>query len=211
MMRPRVSVNMAMTLDGKIATKAYTPARFTSAKDGQRLLELRAGADALLVGRGTLEADSMRMTVPSDLLGNRLGPKRCVISYSGRWNAQHPLFQSEGPQVILYSAEGNGVGSAEAEAVKVNSVKDVMADLWTRGVRHLHCEGGGMLLYDLFSQDCVDQLFLTWAAGVAFGGGGAPTIAGKPAPFLTETRHFRLVEYELGEQEECYLHYQRVR
>ena len=210
MRRPRVSVNMAISLDGKIATKAYTPARFTSAADGQRLLQLRAGADALLVGRGTLEADTMRMIVPAEVLGERPGPLRCIVSRKGCWDVKHPVFQSEGPAVILYShcvsASPRGV-----EAVEVNGLLEVMEDLYDRGVKHLHCEGGGMLLYEMMENDWVDDLFLTWAAGVAFGGATAPSIVGEAGAYLPQSREFEIAEFMKADQGECFLHYKRVR
>ena len=73
MKRPFVEANFAVTVDGKISTRAYAPTGFTSARDKRRLLEIRAGGDALLVGRVTLEADNIAMALPArDLREMRL-------------------------------------------------------------------------------------------------------------------------------------------
>jgi dihydropteroate synthase len=58
-----VVVNLAITADGKISTTEKSPSHFTSKKDLQRLMEIRTQADAILVGRGTLEADQMSMAM----------------------------------------------------------------------------------------------------------------------------------------------------
>ena len=63
MTRPTILVNFAISADGKISTVNKDPSQFTSAQDHQRLLEIRKRADALLVGRTTLEADNMSMTL----------------------------------------------------------------------------------------------------------------------------------------------------
>ena len=67
MSRPTIVINFAITADGKVSTVNKDPAHFTSKADLQRLLSIRTKADAILVGRGTLEADQMSMTIPPEL------------------------------------------------------------------------------------------------------------------------------------------------
>ena len=57
MPRPFVYINMAMTADGKITSAGREYPRFTSALDRKTMDRLRAEADAILVGAGTLRAD----------------------------------------------------------------------------------------------------------------------------------------------------------
>ena len=61
--RPFVYVNMAMTVDGKITSAARDHPRFTSVEDRRNMDRLRAEADAILVGAGTLRADNPRLHV----------------------------------------------------------------------------------------------------------------------------------------------------
>jgi hypothetical protein len=79
MPRPWISTNLAISLDGKISSAAFHPSGWTSREDHARLHELRRPADALLVGRGTLVADRMALTVP----GKAVQPLRCVVSTTG--------------------------------------------------------------------------------------------------------------------------------
>ena len=61
MTRPRISINFAVSADGKITSVGKRPSGWTSKEDHARLMKLREGVDALLVGRGTLDADRMTM------------------------------------------------------------------------------------------------------------------------------------------------------
>ena len=55
--RPFVTMNMAMTADGKITSVRREEPRFTSRRDKRTMDKYRAEADAVLVGAGTLRAD----------------------------------------------------------------------------------------------------------------------------------------------------------
>src|ERR1700736_5086273 len=61
MSRPKVILNFAMSVDGKVSTKRYQPSDFSSRDDKRRLLEIRSLGDALLVGRNTGAIDNMSM------------------------------------------------------------------------------------------------------------------------------------------------------
>ena len=54
MERPFVYLNMAMTADGKITSADREYPRFTSDYDRRNMDRLRAQADAILVGAGTV-------------------------------------------------------------------------------------------------------------------------------------------------------------
>src|SRR5688572_5173888 len=61
--RPFVAVTFAMTVDGKITTKNFTPVDFTSREDKMHLLRQRALGDAVLIGHSTLKHDNVRLGV----------------------------------------------------------------------------------------------------------------------------------------------------
>ncbi len=102
MNRPWISANFAISADGKITNVAQRPSGWTSKADHARFLALRKGADALLVGRGTLEADRMTMTVPDQ----EEQPLRCVVSSKGRISPDHPLFQTAAGPIHILATEG---------------------------------------------------------------------------------------------------------
>ena len=204
---------MAISLDGKISTRCYTPARFSTRADFIKLLELRGDADAILVGKKTLEADTMRLTVPREVLAGRRAPLRCVISKSGEWDEAHVLFkpcsidEANHSEILLFTVGNTGREVKGVSTVEVGCIEEMLEYLVGKGVERLHCEGGGQLLKYLFEHDYVDELYLTWVGTKCFGGAGSPTISGEVGDYLPSTRHYQLIDFKVGNEGECFLKY----
>jgi riboflavin biosynthesis pyrimidine reductase len=202
MTRPRISINFAISADGKISSVAKQPSGWTSPEDHARLLKLREGADALMVGRGTLETDRMTMKAPGD-------PLRCVISRSGKFDPAHPLFHTPGGAIHLLATEGEPTPIPGTTAHR-GSLASFLGTLAAMGVQQLHCEGGGELARELAEMDAIDEIHLTWAGHTLFGGREAPTLSGVPAEFLPASREYELVEFDpRPDTGECFLSYRR--
>jgi len=200
----RIILNFAITADGKISTRSLTPAHFTSKRDLERLHEIRNQADAILVGRGTLEADSMSLTTPGAT------PWRCVVSRNGEFRADHPFFHTEGGPRHLIITEKHAPTDLPATTHQM-SLPDWLSWLDEHPeITTLLCEGGGFLTRELFSLDRVDEIYLTWATHTMFGGQLAPGITGIPGKFLPTSGQYQLVNLENGSPGEVYLHYRRA-
>jgi len=199
----KVILNLAMTADGKTSTTNKSPAHFTSQEDLERLLEIRKKADAIMVGRGTLEADQMTMTVE----GRK--PWRCVISESGQLDPQHPLFTSEGGERHILVAPNAKIPELPAK-IHRGTLAEFLEQLRAEAsIETLLCEGGGTLVKELFELDVVDEINLTWAAHTLFGGKDAPTLTGLPGDFLPKSRHYHLSQFKKNEANEVFLTYQK--
>lgn len=224
--RPRILVNFAITADGKTSTRNCTPSRFTSALDKQRLLEIRAMGDALMVGRNTLAADTMRMTIGNRALqakrrerGLASEPLRVVISNRGNIDPAWPLFSARGGRRVIFSTTRMPeltrhalLSHADLHLLddRTIPIEDVLMALRSiYDVRTLVCEGGPRLVRSLAELDVIDTLFLT-VAPVVFGGKMAPGLLGGLPDFLPSVRHFSL-ESMRTVQGECYLRYARTR
>jgi 2,5-diamino-6-(ribosylamino)-4(3H)-pyrimidinone 5'-phosphate reductase len=206
---PLLSVNFAISADGKISTVDRCSSGWTSKADFERLIELRKPADALLVGRGTLEADQMTMTVP----GTARQPLRCVVSRSGKLEAGLPLFSREGGAIHLL-VTGDAVPDVpDCVTVHRGGLGDFLETLERdHGVRHVHCEGGGELVRALAEEDLIDEIHLTWAGHTLFGGRDAPTVTGVPGDFLPASRQFELTHFEpRPDTGECFLSWRQTR
>ncbi|MCB1131371.1 MAG: RibD family protein [Verrucomicrobiae bacterium] len=207
MRRPRISTNLAISIDGKISPAGGLPSGWTSKADHERLLDLRRNADALLVGRGTLEADNMTLMAPG------ASPLRCVASRSGAFRPEHPLFHTPGGAVhLLVGNDGDApdVPGATIHRGDLAVFLRILAD--DLRVERLHCEGGGGLIRELANLDAIDEFHLTVAAHALFGGTGAVTPTGIPAAFLKASRTFELASIErVDGADECFLSYRRTR
>lgn len=203
--RPKLTVtlNLALTADGKISTTGRSPAHFTSPADLARLLTLRDQADAILVGRATLEADQMTMT------GKEKHPWRCVISRSGRFDPEHPFFHTEGGPRHLVIDGDTPDPDLPATLHRTNLAGFLDHLRHHPNINTLLCEGGGSLVKELFALDVVDEINLTWAPHTLFGGAQAPTLTGPPGDFLPASRQYQLVEMTASRNDEVFLTYRK--
>lgn len=208
MTRPWISTSLAISADGKISSAARRPSGWTSREDHARLLKLRESADALIVGRGTLESDLMTLTVP----GKPMQPLRCVVSRAGVISADHPLFQKPGGAIHVLVTGGSVPALPPGVTVHSNHLVGFLETLATDlGVRHLHCEGGGALIRSLAEINAIDEFHLTLAGHILFGGTDAPTATGVPADFLPASLDFKLSHFEpRADLGECFLSYRRA-
>ena len=185
--RPFVFANLVATLDGRAAVGGRTSGIGTEA-DLEMLLELRALADAVLIGVGTLRAEGYQRLMRSEerrahrTAAGLAGDPLAVVVSRGLdvpWDAG--LFAAPEQPVLVYTGAA-GAAPAVAAPVEVVRLEDpapaaVLADLRRRGVRVLLCEGGPRLLGALLAGGLVDELFLTLA----------PLLTGEPdAPRIVE-------------------------
>ncbi len=211
-----------MTWDGRITTRNLTRSDFSSREDKRRLLEIRARGDALLVGRGTLSAENMRMGLPdAGLRAARLRrkqaeyPIRVIVSNSGRIPPNLRVFRGSFSPVLIYSTARMPKAAQKrlaplatlhlAEGRAVN-LRAMLEDLSARhGVKRLICEGGAALFRSLLQEGLVHELNLTLCPRI-FGGARAPSLTGPPGSFLPRAIPGRLRRMEVV-GDECFLRY----
>jgi riboflavin biosynthesis pyrimidine reductase len=178
--RPFVFVNMVSTIDGRAQVHGRT-GELGEAADLEMLLELRALADAVLIGSGTLRAEGYARLVGSKERRARreaagLAPDPVAVLLSRGldlpWDAG--LFAAPEQPVLVYTGAG-GDPPETAAPVEVVRLEDpapaaMLADLRARGVAALLSEGGPTLNSAMLAAGVVDELFLTIA----------PQITGEP-------------------------------
>lgn len=192
---PSVAANFALSVDGKIAARAKGPTSFTSAADRRRMLELRAEADAVLIGRGTLEADNIPMRLPSARLraervraGRAAEPLRVIFSNSGRLRKNLRVFRAGGAPVVVFTTKLMPASTKQwlekvsrvyieprGQAVNPNHALRILARDY--GVRSALCEGGAELFRSLVQAGLVQTLHVTFAPMI-IGGAEALTLLG---------------------------------
>ena len=216
MTRPRILINFAITADGKTSTVRMDPAHFTSKADLKRLLEIRKRADAILVGRGTLEADQMSLTIPAECQPQKQ-PLRCVVSRSGKFDLDHKIFRTAGGPIHLLATDPGPEYNAAiyrqgGATVHNGTLRDFLHRLKTEHeVSTLLCEGGGSLVRALAELDAIDEINLTFAGHTLFGGHDAPTITGALGAHLPASLEYRLAVFDPRDNAECFLTYERNR
>lgn len=178
---PLVIGHLGQSLDGRIATESGNSRFVNCAANLLHLHRLRALADAVLVGAGTVKCDDPQLTVrmcpgPS--------PLRVVIDTNLGLAADHRLFDDPAAPTLVVCAQDrlNGadhVGRAEVLGVPRQGdwldAPALLQALAARGVRVLLVEGGGVTISRFLAADALDRLQLAVAPVII--GSGRPGIA----------------------------------
>ena len=201
--RPLVTLKLATTLDGRIATKAGESRWITGEVARAHVHLLRAGHDAVMVGGGTALADDPRLDVRLPGLEDR-APLRIVLDGGLRLPATHDLVARAGSQpTLVFTRSGHPrsarqtLEKAGVELVEVETDEDgvlsasaVLQALGRRGLTRLLVEGGGRLAASLFRADLVDRLVWFHAPGV-IGGDGVAAVGGFGLERLADVSRFQ--------------------
>ena len=158
---------LGQSLDGRIATEAGR-SQFISGTQGlAHLHRLRALADAVVVGAGTVRADDPQLTVrhcagPS--------PVRVVIDPAGRLPASARLFADDGvPRLVILRRDAEAPTARGIEAMRLSDKEgifapaDIIAALAARGLRRVLIEGGALTLSRFVAAGCLDRLHVVVA------------------------------------------------
>ena len=187
--RPLVTLKLATSLDGRIATATGQSRWITGPAARERAHLLRATHDAVLVGPGTALADDPLLTCRLPGLEDR-SPVRIVLDRSLRLPATLRLFTEarETPSWVVTSAVadpgrraaleklGITVIAVEPDATGGLDLAATLRALGYKGLTRLLVEGGGGLAASLLRAGLVDRL--VWLhAPLLIGGDGIPAVA----------------------------------
>jgi len=200
--RPAVTLKLATTLDGRIATRTGESRWITGPEARAAAHGVRARHDAVLVGIGTALADDPELTCRLPGMADR-SPVRIVADSRLRLELTSRLVATarEAPTWVLClpgadRARRRAFADAGVELVEVpdagGHVLDMsaaMRALGGRGLTRVMAEGGGRLAAALMAADLVDRV--EWfRAPVAVGGDGVAALAGWGLERLADARRF---------------------
>src|SRR3954470_23085900 len=165
--RPRVTIKIAQTLDGRIATRTGQSQWITSEAARALAHELRATHDAVLVGIGTVLQDNPRLTVR---LVDGPDPLRVVADSSLRIPLDCHLLAEQPERTICVATEA--APAERCQAVRERGARvilgrqddggldleDVLRRLGGLGIRSVMVEGGSGIVTSLLKARLVDRL-----------------------------------------------------
>jgi 5-amino-6-(5-phosphoribosylamino)uracil reductase len=166
-----------MSIDGYIDDMSPERLLLSNAEDFDRVDEVRAQSDALLIGATTMRRDNPRLLVNSEerrasrvTRGLSEYPLKVTITTGGELDADLKFWHHGGEKVI-YAPDG----AVEKVLARLGDLAQVvgtgpdidlrrmLADLSRRGVRRLMVEGGGTVHTAFLTADLVDEIHLAVA------------------------------------------------
>lgn len=183
--RPGVTLKIATSLDGRIATASGESKWITGPEARAEVHRLRAAHDAVIVGSETVLADDPELTARTDP-PPEIQPLRIVADTRGRTPATARLFQTldKGPVAIAVeetnrldqwpSARGLQFWMLPVDPASGSvSLVEMMDSAMRAGIRSLMIEGGGRLAASFVTAGLVDRI--EWfRAPVLLGSEGRP-------------------------------------
>ncbi|XVU20929.1 RibD family protein [Actinoplanes sp. CA-054009] len=176
--RPYTLLSCGMSIDGYLDDAAQERLLLSNEADFDRVDEVRAGCDAILVGAATIRQDDPRLLVRSAerraarvARGESANPIKVTVTGSCAIDPGAQFFTVGEVDKIVYCASPS-VESARAKLGDVATVVDggepvdlhlVTADLTARGVRRLMVEGGGRMHTQFLTAGLADELQLVVA------------------------------------------------
>jgi len=199
--RPRVTLKLATSLDGRIATASGESQWITGAEARRDVHGLRACHDAVLVGGGTARADNPSLTLRG--LGLDRQPVRIVASRHLDFDAPAlqasrdvaPLWLCHGPQARARGAWQNQCDALVQVPLAADGQLDLsvlMQALGEKGLTSVLCEGGGQLAASLLRAGLVDDVIL-YTAGLALGADGLAGLGDLALSHLHTAPRFELI------------------
>ena len=207
---PWVRSKVACSMDGRTATRTGDSKWITNSAARLRGHELRRISDAILVGRGTVEADNPALTCRdgshenSDpvrvILDSRLSTDPASRVYAGTSSATtliaavHGLadsqkisdFERTGTEVMLLPDSGAGTVNLESP----------VSELGRRGIQALLVEGGATVHGSFLDVGLVDEFFFFYAPVIMGGRDAHPSVAGSGAEKLADAARLSGLRYE---------------
>ena len=200
--RPKVWLNCAVSLDGRLAFAGGVRARLSSPEDLERVQRLRAEVDGILVGVGTVILDDPSLRVHWELLRRSPGPapRRIVLDGRGRTPEGARVLDGSAPTIVVTTARCRRsfpphVRTVVAGAERVD-LHATFAELHRLGLRRVLVEGGASVFASVVREGLFDR-WTVYYAPVAIGGSTAPPLlAGPESHGLGETVPVELVGVE---------------
>jgi len=210
---PFVTVKLACTLDGKIATRSGD-ARWITGKEAREFVHiLRDRSDAVMVGRGTVAADDPALTTRTDRPDSR-DATRIVVDTSAQTPPTAQVIGLESDALCLIAVAEPDVGGAEtqkrvakleqagAEIILVPEkdgrvdLRELLRQLGSRDIMSVLVEGGSRLVGELLEEGLVDKLLFFYAPKILGDDQALSAISGMKVANISDARSVHIHHVE---------------
>lgn len=154
--RPWVTVKVATTLDGKIATSSGESKWITTKESRSYGHLLRAQNDGIMVGYNTVLRDNPSLTCRIVGLDNA-NPTRIVIDYDNSLDKSLEIFQNQ-DKAETWVITKNSLSGPNFNNVIPEGIESSLQAISQNGINSVLVEGGSKLISRLFQNKLVDEI-----------------------------------------------------
>ena len=201
---PFVHLKLAVSLDGKIATRTGDSRWITGPGARARAHELRHQYDAILVGAGTVTIDDPLLSDRSGLARRRplvrvVMDERLQLSPESRLVAT----TSEAPVIVFGDPESSGTAALRAQGVEVvnsnrRDLTGVLRELAGRSLQSVLVEGGSTIAGQFLDAGLVNKVTFFIAPKIVGGADAPSAIGGRGVEAMSEAvalEHVTVVQH----------------
>jgi len=192
--KPKISVKVAMTLDGKIATYKYESKWITSEKSRAFVHKMRSQYDAVLVGTNTVLKDDPFLKTHSKTLKN---PVRVVIDSKLELPRSCHLFDATVPTIIIHDSNITNIpGYLNKKGIILAPIdinmarKDfgiIVRKLNSLSIKRILIEGGGEVVASALFSNVVNDIYFFIAPKIIGGRFAVSSVGGQGVEKICES------------------------
>ncbi len=167
MKRPHVTINCAMTADGKIAKPSGEQLKISCEEDMSRVYKLRNDSDAVLIGINTVLSDDPKLTVKEKYVKNPKQPLRVVLDSKARTPIDCLAVNNKANTLIFTSKKTDKNYPDNVELIICDTDKDgfiylekMLEILSKKGIKKLMVEGGSTVIYNFLKHGLFDDFYV---------------------------------------------------
>ena len=185
--KPKITLKLATSLDGKIATK-NNESKWITGERSRKLTHLyRMQSDAVMIGSRTAIMDDPSLNVRH--ITSKQQPAKIIIDTTLKTPLTSKIFQSanefktiiccghnvDQSLVSIWINQGSKIIKCKTNIDGKIDLIDAMKHLGTIGINNIFCEGGASLATSLLKADLIDE-FISMTSGLLIGANGRSVV-----------------------------------
>ena len=185
--KPKITLKLATSLDGKIATK-NNESKWITGERSRKLTHLyRMQSDAVMIGSRTAIMDDPSLNVRH--ITTKQQPAKIIIDTTLKTPLTSKIFQSanefktiiccghnvDQSLVSIWINQGSKIIKCKTNMDGKIDLIDAMKHLGTIGINNIFCEGGASLATSLLKADLIDE-FISMTSGLLIGANGRSVV-----------------------------------
>ncbi len=158
-MLPRVTINVAMSLNGKISSESGRY-NISDADDMERVISLRKSVDAVLIGANTVIVDDPVL---------RYSKCRIILDGEFKLSDSYKIFDGS-VKTYIVSRKNKHINNAQTVIVNDTGITGIMEKLYSFGIKSVLVEGGVQVINEFLDSNLFDQFFIYINPGLILSG-----------------------------------------